>query len=510
MFRVLLIDDEPNALEGMKLLINWQELGFEICGTCSNGMEGLQMIQQLAPDLVVTDVRMPLMDGLEMIAAAQRLTSKAVKFAIMSGYSEFEYAQKAMHYGIHHYLLKPMIAEEATEELKEIYNQLKQETEIKNFHQMVSYEEVVALITNLLNEETEDKSSNPLLTELSAAKNEWNFVLLETKQGMKAELREATVKFIAEHEAMFLIDLESRSFGVVYGCSPNSDQDESIHLLFSELSRHSGPRTFMSVGASEQTLFQVGNCYRTAREAMQYTFYYEDNTPYISYDDIRNRHFTYQYDQIRHTDAIAQAIEVVDKVRLRQAIDSAANSFRELLVAPKIIHKVVIHIIYNVIGSIRETNEAQAEVLIEKYKGTEVLNRVITLSETINILLSFGEESIDLLLEDQRVNSQGIVQEINDYIHEHYRERLSIKKLAEIFYMHPAYLGQLLIKKNGMNFNELLHNLRIEEAAGLLRRHQLKNNQIAEHVGYSNYDHFLKQFEKRMKMSPKEYKSEMF
>lgn len=75
-YKVLLIDDEPGALEGMQLWIDWNKLGFEVCGTCSNGLEGLQQIQEQLPDLVVTDVNMPIMDGLEMIAAWRQRHSK--------------------------------------------------------------------------------------------------------------------------------------------------------------------------------------------------------------------------------------------------------------------------------------------------------------------------------------------------------------------------------------------------------------------------------------------------
>ncbi|MHA0857356.1 response regulator transcription factor [Paenibacillus sp. CMAA1364] len=509
MFRVLLIDDEPNGLEGMKLLIDWNELGFEICGTCSNGVEGLQMIEQLAPDLVLTDVRMPLMNGLEMIEAAQGLSSIAVRFAIVSAYSEFEYAQKAMRYGVHHYLLKPIMADEATEELRDIYKQLKKEAEIKDFHQKASYEENVTLITEMLNGVAADKRNSSVLTELSSSKEEWNFILLETEQRLKAGLRESAVKLMAAHEAVFMIDLEPNRFGFVYGCSPDENQNESFHLLFSELLHHCGARAFMSLGASEQSLFRIGNCYQTAKEAMMYTFYYEDYTSFIIYHDIKDIHFSYHYHQIGYTDAIVQAIELVNKVSLRSAIDSAVASFREMLVAPEIIRKIIIHIVYVVMESIRATNEAQIELLYTKFKWAEISNLSFTLSDIMDNLRSFGEESIDILLDNQRGNSQGVIKEINDYIIEHYRENLSIKKLADIFYLHPVYLGQLLMKKNGINFNELLHNLRIEEAMGLLRQNQFKNNQIAELVGYSNYDKFSKQFSKRMNMSPNEYKSRM-
>ncbi|KUP23293.1 helix-turn-helix domain-containing protein [Paenibacillus sp. DMB5] len=121
-------------------------------------------------------------------------------------------------------------------------------------------------------------------------------------------------------------------------------------------------------------------------------------------------------------------------------------------------------------------------------------------------LLAFAEEVIRLLLQERGNRSQDVVRDINRYVQEHYRESLTIQRLAEIFYLHPVYLGQLLIKKNGIGFNELLHNLRIEEAARLLEERTLKLSEIAERVGYANYGQFLKQFEKKMHLSPNEYR----
>lgn len=132
------------------------------------------------------------------------------------------------------------------------------------------------------------------------------------------------------------------------------------------------------------------------------------------------------------------------------------------------------------------------------------------LSGLLSRLLSCGERAIELLVREQNQKSHGIIREINQYIGEHYHESLSIQKLAEVFFLHPVYLGQLLIKKNGRTFNEQLHHLRIQAAAVLLRESRLKLSEIAERVGYVNYGQFLKRFEKEMHMGPNEYRHAKF
>lgn len=508
-YRVLLIDDEPSALEGMLLWIDWEELGFEVCGTISNGKEGLEVIKQLAPDLVITDVNMPLMNGLEMIAAWQKEKTKEIKFVILSGYSEFEYAKTAIHYGINHYLLKPIFPEEAAEELKEIYQELEQETRKHKLNQIASSEEMVSIIKGVLNEKTTDKLEFAVLTTLSEGKSHWNVCLVQTEPALYAELREKTASILADKGSMFLIDLEANCFGIVYGYVSDSDSNEDavIYKLLTPL-RHEHPEQaiFMAVGASETTLFQIANSYRTAKEALIHYFYSQDCPGVLSYQSIQNSPFSYHYDHIQLMDSLIRPINILDTTGFQQAVSSASCSFREMRIAPEVVKKIVIHIMYQLLEFAPASSKAQVSPSLAGIRIPEMRDSMITLTDLMSNLLSCGQVIIDILLKEQNQRSQGIVQEINNYIEEHFRECLTIKKLSEIFFLHPVYLGQLLIKKNGINFNEQLHNLRIKEAAHLLHQNKLKNSEIAEKVGYVNYGQFLKQFEKKMKMSPNDYK----
>lgn len=510
-FKVLLIDDEPAALEGMQLWIDWERIGFTVCGTGSNGVEGLRMIEELQPDLVVTDVNMPLMDGLAMIAAWQAEHNQSVRFVILSGYSEFEYAQRALRYGVNHYLLKPIIPEEAEEELAEIYEELLQEAEKRSLAQIASYEEIVSRIKDILHELPVDQATARVLNQLSELQEIWNICLVQTEAAYFTELRGKAAALLYQEEAMFLIDLDMNRFGIVYGYAASQDLEHSSCRTLQELvQQYSGTRVFMAVGTEANELLQIGGSYQTAKEAMAYKFYDSAYDRIIRYEQISKVTLNYHYDQLQLVERILGAITLMDQTAFQEALDSAARSFREMLVAPEIVKKVVIHIMWRIMEYLQETSEMKAELLLEKYELPGLSDSVFIMDDLMNLLRSCGMEGIELLGREQSRQAQGIVQEINDYIREHYRKRLTLKKLGEIFYMHPAYLGQLLQKKNGISFNELVHNLRIEEAVRLLSQSQLKNSEIAELVGYSHYGQFFKQFEIRMQMSPNEYKNTMF
>jgi two-component system response regulator YesN len=125
MYTVLLVDDEPRAIEGLQWFVDWERLGFRICGICENGKEALDSIGRLEPDVVVTDIRMPGMDGLDMIGHCRSVLRKPPEFVILSGYSEFAYAKRALRLGVRHYLLKPVMEEEASEVLKQVHDGLR-------------------------------------------------------------------------------------------------------------------------------------------------------------------------------------------------------------------------------------------------------------------------------------------------------------------------------------------------------------------------------------------------
>ncbi|WP_182300292.1 response regulator [Cohnella cholangitidis] len=120
MYSVLLVDDEPLAIEGLQMFVDWEHLGFRVCGVCENGVEALSAARELKPDVIVTDIRMPEMDGLELIGQLRGERGVSAEFVVLSAYGEFAFAKRAMQLGVHQYLLKPVIGEEAAEVLNQI------------------------------------------------------------------------------------------------------------------------------------------------------------------------------------------------------------------------------------------------------------------------------------------------------------------------------------------------------------------------------------------------------
>lgn len=122
MYSVLLVDDEPHAIEGLRMFVDWEQFGFRVCGACENGAEALAAANESMPDVIVTDIRMPEMDGLELIRQLHEGwgIGGTAEIVVLSAYGEFAYAKRALQLGVNHYLLKPVIEEEAAEVLTQI------------------------------------------------------------------------------------------------------------------------------------------------------------------------------------------------------------------------------------------------------------------------------------------------------------------------------------------------------------------------------------------------------
>ncbi|MBP2115798.1 response regulator [Paenibacillus silagei] len=513
-YKVLLIDDEPSALEGMEMWIDWQELGFELCGTCGNGREGLQMMKQLQPDLVITDIHMPLMNGLEMIGEWRQEGTDSTKFVILSGYSEFEYARKAISYGINHYLLKPVFPEEATEELREIRLELEQEANRRRIHETASGEEAATLIKGLLYGKKGEPELMEWLETLPGFKesNSWNICLIRTVPELYSEVRNRTVSLLTGYKALVTIDLEAGLLGIVYGMTEGSGDAAGIaEVLVTLLREYGGENIHIALGTPEDSLESIEGSYGRAKETLLHFFYEPEQAGVLAYSEVQDKPFSYHYDHIGLMDALLDCVNLLDTDGYREALEAAARSFREQQVAPEVVRKFVIHLMYRIFALAPGAEAAGEEGGVASgVEVSEVQQAMTPLSGLLSRLLSYGGKAIDLLVQEQNYKSHGIVREINQYIGEHYQESLSIQKLAEIFFLHPVYLGQLLIKKNGMTFNEQLHHLRIQAAAELLRGSRLKLSEIAERVGYANYGQFLKRFEKELHMGPNEYRHAKF
>lgn len=507
-FKVLLIDDEPWALEGLELWIPWESLGFEVCALCGNGVEGLQQMEELKPDLVMVDIHMPVMNGLEMIEEWRHRGNWSTKFIILTGYSDFEFARKALKFKVSGYLLKPLDEEQAKTEVRMMGIELMKEQEQLYIGQIALREQEMLTMKEALMGKVLSAEGTQLMESLSRSAGSWNVCLVQVSEKEVGRWISLASEVLSGQHVIYIIRMRNNLVSIVFGDVSSEPQRTSGNLrkqLEALARRLAGFRTYMAIGTTESSLHLISNSRITAEKALLHAFYEVQGNSIMDYADLQNHDFQRHNKQVELVERVLGALQLIDYANFQSAVEFIEQSFRQIRVHPDEARKFVIYLLHE----IRAYMRAQMAEDSENYRLFEIPDldeALLTFDDLIGMLHACGRVCFEFLLKESVFEAQGIVQDINDYIHVHFREGLTIKMLAERFFLHPAYLGQLLIRKNGIGFNELLHNLRVEEACRLLQKNQYKNSEVSEQVGYANYHHFLKQFEKRMGMSPNEYK----
>ncbi|HHU51284.1 MAG TPA: response regulator [Firmicutes bacterium] len=370
-YQVLLVDDEPLALEGVKTSVEWGDLGFRIAGECSDGEEAFSFIKKYTPDLVITDVRMPSLDGLNLIEQVIEYVNPKTKFIVISGYDDFSYAQRALKYQVNHYLLKPVFPEEMIPALQEIREHL-----------------------NLLN----------------------------FRSRLEAELNQA------------------------------------------------------GWATGETTIF-----------------------PQVSTEDLR--HLTVM---ISYLDAMHDAIEELDPEKMTEAMETILSYLENQGLSLEIGRMFALNLMYHSNRIISEM-EGSPSVALRNYDLMCIKQQTLTMEELKHLLREYVKEFFTCVDELRKKNSKHTIFQIEEYIKENYQRNLTIKEIAKVFYMHPAYIGQVFLKTFGVSFQEYLHQLRIDEAKNLIEKGFLRIHEVAEEVGYNNYHSFLENFKKYIGCKPVEY-----
>ncbi|MCM3170726.1 response regulator [Paenibacillus sp. MER 99-2] len=517
MYKVLLVDDEPFAIEGLQLLIDWEKHGFEINGVCANGEDAVDAISREQPDLVVTDIRMPVMNGLELIEEARRLGHQSTLFVITSGYSDFNYARQAIRLGVSHYLTKPVIESEADDVLQrlrqELMNREAHDLMLHQAHIQRTKQALLAMVTNQDQAELGEEIDE-VVHELSAKARKWVYLLVMI-QGDGASAKQVIEQFMEGEPCGYLLDAEWSPYGIVWGGSSEdfteSDYDlrQFAERLLNVLDQHfldqpaGESRVQIAVGCPVSQVQELTVSYRAAAEAGRFLFF--DDTPLLYAEDMNEQHLLFDPDTLREADLIMELIENGSGAELSTSIWRAFNTFKDQMAAPELVHIFATQIMFRGLSLFKELG-GEPNALMQDSALHLHERRYQNIEETARMLEAFClkcQSEIGTLRERRVGGTQAMVAE---YVHNHYKETITIKELAERFYIHPVHLGQSFMRKYGKGVLDLVHDLRMEEAKQQLRETDQALYIIAEQVGYRSYQHFLKQFEKRVGMKPAEYR----
>lgn len=507
MINVLLVDDEAIVREGIKHLIDWNNLGFCICGEASNGEEALEKIKKYQPGLVLLDIRMPKLYGTDLIAKV-REDGFTGDFIILSGYSDFQYAQTAMHYGAAFYLTKPVDENELINAVLSIKKKIEQKQNQEfSMNQYLRKAKLTVFHDLILGKESNDPIN---YMELGLTAPIYQVVMYEGYTPFYQSYNFADILRVTNegNDSFEHVVIDNSNVILLKGNFALERFNSCLKYYANGTERNSPLDTiFLTYGPPVSSLAQIHHSYEICRSLMDRRFFCSENQHVLSYEmlptisgselsltpEAANAYSErlMNYIQSFNRKMITQELEVLrnELFQCQSEIMSIKHFLTDIFLQIK---QMTLHLFPNAEISFAH-NSAIIELIENKYYLYEIL---LYFSEQFDMIIrSIGNNS-----------SESVFDDILFYINHNYQKPLKLESLAPLFGYNSSYLGKLFSQKKGVSFNNYLDEIRVGEASKLLVETSMKVYEISAQVGYKNVDYFHQKFKKLKNMSPAEYR----
>lgn len=520
-YTVLLVDDEEDIRGGISKKMDWAALGFSLVSEAENGREALELAEQHRPDVVLTDIQMPFMDGLELCRIlTQRLP--ATKLVVFSGFDDFSYAKQAIGMNVFEYILKPINAAELSEVLEKLRHKLDEERAQQNDMERLRrrYEESLPMLRELFFTQLLDGRILAGEVVERAARYDlesdglWLAAVLRIDCAKEeSELLPLSVQgFFGEQLRVGESVCRSFFYGDSLALLLRITEERSLYPLIEELDRvcqlaktYLGFSVTVGVGWVCDELYSLRHSAAGARSALDYralvgtgrAIYIGDLEPG------RQESLFFEEDDRRELSAAVKLGSVED---VREQVRRLEGRVWESGLPMSSCQLFFLSLFSCLLTLTRDGNLAPAEVFGEEFTLPQMTD--------FDSAERFGEWCLARclclyeLLHSQRTDSTGrMMQEAKQYIREHYQESdLSVEVLCELLHLSPSYFSTLFRRESGMTFVNYLTEARMEKAVTLLLESEEKTYRIAELVGYQDPNYFSYVFKKQFGMSPTKYR----
>ncbi len=509
---VFIADDEANIREGLKCIIDWNELGFTICGEAGNGEDALQEILRLHPSMVLIDMRMPKLYGIDVIEQAKSQGYTGT-FVILSGYSDFKYAQAAMKFGVKYYLTKPMDEDELEKVVKEVYNAIQEERQKNEDNEFFRRKSKKEILQDIIKDEVQYDLLN--LAELNLDAEIYQVVMYENFQIGEVELP-------YQFADMFMVaDSGTNSFEhfVVKGKNVLLLKGSFAIEKFRRFLKHyeSAPQKgspldtlFISYGETVSNIRELKESYEQAAALLGRRFFCKKGQHVLGYTELpKQQEEKLSMDTLQveaYCTKLTDFLQTFNRRKVLETLQELENYLYHmdtditslklfitdlyLQVKENMSHR------YNAVSIPFDSNQDSIAFINEQNYLYEITDYLAEQFE--NVMNSIGNSSRDSVLDD-----------ILYYIEHNYSSNIKLEGIAALFGYNSSYLGKIFNKTVGESFNSYVDQVRIRHAIELLVENKHKVYEIAEMVGYKNVDYFHKKFKKYVGESPAEYRKKL-
>ena len=540
MLKIFLAEDEVIVRETIKRMIPWENLGFELVGEAADGEMALPLLLRQKPDLLITDIKMPFMDGLTLAKVAKK-EIPGLKVVILSGYDDFNYAKQAINIGVEDYLLKPITKNALIERLTEIRSRYEHEKTQKEYYEkfhreMKAYEKnssrdfFEALVSGSMDMMEIYRRSEKLGLDIVAeAYNVLIFTMnceedfsgqREGYSEWEAESLELLEEFFSENTSAMLFRCNIFSYGVLIK-GQKETIEENTRSCVSEIQRildrkEQKRQWFVAAGEPVERLSQIQKSYYSASRAFSQRYLYDENILY--YDEMASMEkknvteddSTY----LQKVDVNALNPVILQKFLSNGLLEETENFVKDYFYAigqeplESLVFRnyVTLNVRFSVMSFLKEIG-CDTRTL-EQEDTEDVLSES---SKSLENAIAYAEKIISqaIALRDQNSGNKNrsILKTAVDFIDSHYMEEdMSLNKAANAANVSANHFSALFSQNMGQTFIEYLTNLRMNKAKEYLRCTSMRSSEIAGEIGYKDAHYFSYLFKKTQGMTPSDYR----
>ncbi|QMV42476.1 response regulator transcription factor [Cohnella cholangitidis] len=489
MLKAVVFDDEFIVLKGLQKLIDWSEYGVELVGTAADGLSALEVFRRLKPDIVMTDIRMPGMDGLQLIEII-RMECPDTMCIVFSGYNEFEYVKRAIKLGVVDYLEKPVTITKIREGIQKAVNKITELNELSSLKQKWQQ--------GLL-----EKTTLDLLLQGSDAEAAW------AEQFGPDAYRLTGITVLACSNREFDLDNGastayrtvsirngSENLVVVFHFDSTSQEWTEDSVTWSESAIGSG-RTYSSLADAPKS-------YKEALRALRYGKYLEGKG-WIRFEDLGDSHAVNPNLSEREEEVLFD-MRVGDKEGLMKKLDGYLEEFRNERLDPEVAEIELLKMVFHGWEVAKETGGNPGEIKPAGYLPQLELRNMQTQDEMAAWLRHEMETIMDWIIGVRQRSKHSAVEKAIRYISDHFGRDLTQQEVADHVEMNATYFSLLFKEQMGISYIKYLTKVRMEKAKELLNE-GLPIHEISEKVGYYHARHFSEVFKKQTGMTPGQYRS---
>lgn len=514
---VLVVEDESLIAEGLKFLIERLVPECRVVGLAYDGLQGYEKAMELRPHIVLTDIRMPECDGIEMIRRLKE-SSNPARFIILSGYAEFEYARSAMVLGVEDYITKPVEEDELCSVLKKSCQSIwesrkKSDLALEMEHSMKEY--VLKDLLELSGTDIEKKKSRLVNLGFPVACRWYNCIVLENSNVSQREteklfhqyMGELADKYFCFSKARIVIPYSDSMAVVILAFDEKADYRQLLNAAGRfrfELSEKIGASVSGGAGLIHHRIEEIRDSFEEARCALNYKMI-KGLDFIISYEEIRNITATPRLIEPEDVKKLESCIDAMDDQGCRQVIEEIFRKAEKNMT----LSDLQLLSLNLVLTGIRKMPFMQLQ--LNEYLGRNILSlenisKFKTIEQLKNWIINTIKSMNELMLKENIPEKQDVVAKAKEYIDKNFNKKISLNDISERFYINPYYFSQLFKRKTGETYQNYITGLRITRARRLLEETDLNIYEVCEMVGYSDTNHFNKIFERKIGLKPSEYK----